>query len=527
MLKRYRQMSRESFGFKVFNAFALSVLIVSVAFTLFFIYYQRGAVKEDLMNKGKMFAGLLAYSSRAGVFAENRDLLKDAVRGVMDQEEVLAVAIYADDNIPIMEERKAPSESVREDIPGPKKISSLEVVERSDRIDFLKPVVIERSPIEEEALFVDVGKVRMTETVIGYVRVTLDKAIIARRIRTILLRNAVIASAFIFFGSIIIYVSLRRVTRPLVSLAEGVRSVGAGESAKRIPVESEDEIGKLAGAFNAMIGDLRSREEEKRSLEERLRLSEKMEALGRFARGIAHDFNNILTTVHGSLFILRKRTEADSSLSYYTDQLHNSVSKMKSLIQGLLAFSKRQTIRLYPTDINGIIGKLRPMLAGLAGDKVELDLNLSEDPLIVTADALQIEQVLMNLCTNARDAMPEGGVFAIKTESVGVDEEGSRRLVLKPGMYVHISVSDNGVGMDESTKEKMFEPFFTTKEDGRGIGLGLSIVFGIIDQHGGRIHVDSEKGGGTIFEIYLPLLEKNGENVENREGSPGTTDDKT
>jgi signal transduction histidine kinase len=180
---------------------------------------------------------------------------------------------------------------------------------------------------------------------------------------------------------------------------------------------------------------------------------------------------------------------------------------MRGLVKGLLTFSRTQTMHLSPVDINKAIKKLVPMLRSLAGGTVEVKTSLCEEPAVVLADPLQIDQVLMNLCTNARDAMPIGGLLTIKTDRFSIDKEypGST-LSIKPGTYAQISVSDTGTGMDEKTRGRIFEPFFTTKEPGKGTGLGLSIVFGIVEQHKGFIDFTTEAGKGTEFVIYFPLL---------------------
>jgi len=239
-------------------------------------------------------------------------------------------------------------------------------------------------------------------------------------------------------------------------------------------------------------------------LEEQLRQSQKMEAIGTLAGGVAHDFNNILTAIMGFGSILRAKLE-NSPLAHYTDDILAAADKASKLTHSLLTFSRKQIMETRPEEINAIVRTIDNILRRVIGEDVELHCSFASEELVIMADCGQIEQVLMNLAVNARDAMPRGGILGIKTECIELTE-GMLGTVLKPGAYARISVSDTGGGIDDVTRERIFEPFFTTKEVGKGTGLGLSIVYGIIKQHGGEINVYSEPGKGTCFKIYLPLV---------------------
>lgn len=234
--------------------------------------------------------------------------------------------------------------------------------------------------------------------------------------------------------------------------------------------------------------------------------AQKMEAVGQLAGGIAHDFNNILTAIIGFGTILKKETE-DDILKYYANQILTAAERAAHLTQALLAFSRKQIINPKPAALNAILKKTENILSRIIGEDIELSTALADEDLIIMADSSQMDQLLINLATNARDAMPDGGSFIIKTEQVQLDQEFIKRHGFgKPGSYALISTEDTGTGMDEKTREKIFEPFFTTKEIGKGTGLGLSIVYGIVKQHNGYLNVYSEPGQGTIFKIYLPLI---------------------
>lgn len=242
-------------------------------------------------------------------------------------------------------------------------------------------------------------------------------------------------------------------------------------------------------------------------LNDRLRQSQKMEAVGLLAGGIAHDFNNILATIKGSLYMIQKKLERESPVTKYAEQILTSVNRANDLTQSLLAFSRKQAVTLGRIDLNEIVLKTADLLSRVLGELTELRTTLTGDNLAVMGDESQIVQVLVNLATNARDAMPEGGVMTVGTDRVMIDEDFIKLHGYgSAGSYVRITVSDTGTGIDEFIKDKIFEPFFTTKIVGKGSGLGLAIVYGIVKQHGGYVDAESPPQGGTTFRIYIPAL---------------------
>jgi PAS domain S-box-containing protein len=246
---------------------------------------------------------------------------------------------------------------------------------------------------------------------------------------------------------------------------------------------------------------------EHKKLEEQLRHSQKMEAIGQLAGGIAHDFNNILTAVIGYANLLQMRLGEGNQLRSYVDQIIASSERAANLTQSLLAFGRKQILDPKAITVNEIIKSMEKLLARLISEDIELKTQFSDKNLTVFADAAQMGQVLMNLVTNARDSMPDGGKLTISTGLVQLDSVFVKRHAYgKPGMYAMIAVSDSGVGMSEKTRQRVFEPFFTTKEVGKGTGLGLAIVYGIVKQHNGFVNVYSELGHGSTFKVYLPLI---------------------
>ena len=253
--------------------------------------------------------------------------------------------------------------------------------------------------------------------------------------------------------------------------------------------------------YQAVVEDISGR----KRLEEQFLQSQKMRAIGQLAGGIAHDFNNLLTTVLGySELLERRRAEADP-LRAYVEEIRKAGERASSLTAQLLAFSRKQILKPVPLDLNDAVERMDRLLRRLIGEDLTLTTRLASDLGAVRADPGQIEQVVMNLVVNARDAMPEGGRVTVETANVYLDATAVDRFPgLAPGWYVMLAVIDTGVGMDPAIQSRLFEPFFTTKEKGKGTGLGLSTVYGIVKQSGGAVAVESEPGRGSTFRIYLP-----------------------
>jgi two-component system, cell cycle sensor histidine kinase and response regulator CckA len=246
---------------------------------------------------------------------------------------------------------------------------------------------------------------------------------------------------------------------------------------------------------------------ERKLLENQLQQSRRMEAVGRLAGGIAHDFNNLLTIIKGYAELGVQRGGIQSELRADIQQIENAAERASMLIRQLLAFSRRQVLQPKIIDLNAIVLGLDKLLGRLMGEHIEMVTRCAGNVGHVKADPAQVEQVIMNLVVNARDAMPKGGRLTVETFNVDLDSTYARDHVsVKPGSYVMLAVSDTGIGMNPETVAHIFEPFYTTKESGQGTGLGLSTVYGIVKQSGGYIWVYSEPGKGTTFKVYLPRV---------------------
>jgi signal transduction histidine kinase/CheY-like chemotaxis protein len=506
---------RESFSARIFLTFSLLIIIAALAFTAFFFSYQSGSLREKLESKGETLALFLAHNSRMGVFTENVDLLVSPVNGILEDPEVLSAAIFSSNGKKLILQSRPGS------IPAPNEAKwdpniagdfnkLTRVLRFGDNNNFvfwtrvaLKPVIS-----EEESIYFNKAPEKMAEQTIGYVRLVMDGSPLRKSLRTLLIDSVTIGIVFLLLGGLIAYFLAGGISGPLNRLTESVKNFGGGMAYREIPINSNDEIGNLASAFNDMVVSLKKREEEKEELEEKLRHSQKMEAIGTLAGGVAHDFNNILMAIIGYGALLQIDLPEGSKLWSYADEIIRAGDRAATLTQRLLAFTRKQIINPQPVLLDGIINNIEKLLTRLITEDIEISFSLEAGNAVVMADTSQIDQILINLVANARDAMPKGGKISISTSVVTLDDDFARQNELQNGgRFALIKVMDTGVGIPEDLRGRIFDPFFTTKEVGKGTGLGLSMVYGTIKQHNGIIEVESETGRGTNFNIYLPVID--------------------
>jgi signal transduction histidine kinase/ActR/RegA family two-component response regulator len=301
-----------------------------------------------------------------------------------------------------------------------------------------------------------------------------------------------LGAGFVFFIS-------HTFTRPLGDLVTGVRALSKGDFGFPLKGEGNDEVAELTSAFDRMRLSLAE-------TQQRMVNSARLEAVGQLAGGVAHDFNNLITIIKGYTDLLLCELQPGDPTAKYAEEVRKAGDRAASLTRQLLAFSRKQVLQPQAVELNQVVTNLQSMLKVLIGEHIEVVTLPGAGLPKVMADPGQVEQVIMNLVVNARDAMPDGGKIEIRTAKVEIDETTGAARDAKAGRYVRLSVADTGRGMDEATLKQIFQPFFTTKEVGKGTGLGLAIVYGVVRQSGGFVEVESRVGEGSTFHVLLPEL---------------------
>ncbi len=528
MKLNFIQQLRESFGLRIFMIFTVCIFLLVAAFTFFFFQYQRNALTLHLTQRGLLISQILAHSSKIGVFSENETLLTALGEGIMEQPDIYAVSIYNRQGKLLKDLKSASFDSNQTDSGktepdqatlAPEAFQSeLPFFRNASRsFIFFAPVLSgEIFDMEQETSFPDISGPESMDHVIGYVRVSMTKANLTRQLNELLAAGIFIGLIFLVLISPMIFLISKRISRPLKKLTEGVKLIGAGGEVKTVPVESVDEIGKLAQAFNQMAESLKIRETENQYLSKQLHLVQKMEAIGTMAGGIAHDFNNILSAIMGYTELAMLEAPKESGQQKRLKEVFKASLRAKDLVNQILTFSRQAPGEPQPYKLSIIIKEALKMLRASIPSSVEIRQNIASNLSPVMTDPTHIHQVIMNLCVNAAYAMKEkGGLLKVSLEDVTINaKKASLNPDFQPGKYQKLTVEDAGHGIQPEIIDRIFDPFFSTKPTGEGTGLGLSVVHGIIKNHGGVILVSSSPGEGTVFEVYFPVMEVDAPLVE-------------
>ncbi len=518
------------------TSFRVKVILVSIFFmlatcfflTTFFVRHQSAAMNSSLKERGGLLVSVLVHSARVGIFAENRELLKNPVDGVARQQEIIRASVFSADGKLLYasgknyagsgEQSSLPRSRVDDKLSEKLRSSGTRVYyEFSDTLQVWSAVFSKPGYSDPESLFFSENESREKPRVIGFINIDISKKSLNSQIYGFLLEAVLIALAATLAVSVLIFLVINSIISPLNRLASGIKSLGTEGVAEPVPVDTEDEIGRLAKAFNELSESLRKRKAENFQLEMQLRQAQKLEALGTLAGGIAHDFNNVLSPIFGYTEMAMEEVSKNDQLYYNLQQVLSAAGRARELVKQILAFSRQGEEQKTPLQIQIVLKEALKLLRASLPATIDITEQIDKECGPVLADPTDIHRIVMNLGTNSYHAMREhGGELKVVLEEKTLTQEDLRQssLALQPGRYVKLVVSDTGTGMDEKTLERIFDPYFTTKSSAEGTGMGLAMVHGIVKGCSGDILVKSEPGKGSVFQIYFPRIESDAEPAE-------------
>lgn len=526
MMKGYR----ESLGTRIFIITTIIIALMIVSFAGLFIQYEKKDHVASLLNKGELIAKNLAYNSRLGVFSENEETLKDLVAGVLQDKEVAEVSIFALDGTLLISQKKTLSlnAGIEKDRAG-KIIENLKESPRSfyseseGFIDFWEPVAIAQAYTEESLLFGERPSQRK-ERVIGFARVEVDKSRLKKEIRTLVFDSLTLGAIFLVVALLTAYNGLRRVVNPLTELTAAVTTLRTEGSTEKVPIGTTDEVGRLANAFNDMAEALMKREkemielnryleqeiEEKTALQKETVRSAQLASLGELAAGVAHEINNPVNSIMNYAQLLIDECSANITETMYAGQIIKEGDRIALIVRSLLSFARMgggEDKRA--VSVSAALSETLSLSGSqLRKEGINVSVNVPCDLPDIIAYQQHIEQVFLNLISNARHALNEKYPSVNDDKVLEISAEGM-------GSFVRITFCDHGPGIPEAIIGKVTNPFFTTKPAGMGTGLGLSISYGIIADHNGRFNIESVYGQYTKVVIDLPCAAVNGQQITN------------
>lgn len=529
MTFNFLQTFRRSFRFKVLLISILFMLVPSMSLTAFFMYQQSAYMDEALIERGRLLARVLAHSAKMGIFSESRDLLHAPVEGIARQQEVLRVAVFNAEGGLLYVSVKPGMESAgdagaTDPAIGNELLEQLRTSGSAVYFDSPDGLQVWRAVFSvtgytgnAESLFFEDRQERNSRRAIGYIRIDMGKELLHEQVYGFLAKAVLIGAATAVAGFFLLFLVINSVTSPLNRLAGAIKALGSQGRTETVPVDTQDEIGRLAEAFNELSESLRKRNAENFQLEMQLRQAQKLEALGTLAGGIAHDFNNVLSPIFGYTEMAMEAAGENKEVYNDLKQVLKAANRARDLVRQILAFSRQSEAQKTPLHVQYVLKEAVKLLRASLPATISITEQIDVECGPIIADPTDIHRVVMNLATNAYHAMREHGGelnFVLEEETLLENDSRIASQDLAPGRYVTLSVSDTGIGMDDETLEKIFDPYFTTKPSGEGTGMGLAMVHGIVRACGGGIRVQSRPGKGSLFRIYFPRVEKESESEE-------------
>ena len=489
---------------QILSGFSLVLVVFTFGLLSTHGYFESRFFKELENEKGRNMVIMLAEISATGLYTESGFLIEPQVNTIFNRPLVTNISLYRADGSLWMHKKK---ESYTLPTLSPDEVKQLlkkdqfppEPHIQGDNIRFSVPVKLinlEVFPSEDKT----------NEEVLGLVSVSISKNYYGSLVKKGQLLDLGSISIAALFAAIVSLWLGRKLSTPVHQLTEGAKRITEGKFDEKISSDTKGELAELIKNFNQMQESLKEREQ----LINELQQSQKLEAIGTLAGGIAHDFNNILSAIIGYGELTQKRLPEDSQEHQYVRHILKAGGRAKDLVSQILTFSRQSQPRQQPIDIEPITKEVLKLLRASLPSNIEIKSNVNTGGKMILTDPTRIHQIIMNLCTNSFHAMEEeGGLLEVNLLQTSIDKDQADSTPdLNPGDYLHLSITDNGCGIEQDILDRIFDPFFTTKERGKGTGMGLSLVHGIIKESSGCITVDSDVGKGTSFNLYFPVLKE-------------------